>query len=138
MPPATLLVVDADPELRDALALALREEGYRLLMAGSAVEALVHLAAGPVEVVLSDDRIPGLDGKDLLQIVRERHPDAVRVVLTGHLDPVRALAAIDAGDCYRPLAKPVDPFELRVTLRLALEKLALERELRRLSARAPG
>jgi len=134
MPIATLLIVDDDPHLRDGLALALREDGHRLLMAGSAVEALAHLAGGPVDVVLADQRIPALDGKELLQIVRERHPETIRVLLAGPLDRARALAAIDQGELFRPLAKPVDPFELRVTVRLALGRLALERENRRLAA----
>ena len=133
MPVPTLLIVAADPHLRDVLALALREDGHRLLMAGSAVEALAHLAAGPVDVVLADQGIPALDGKELLQIVRERHPEAIRILLTGQPDRAWALAAIDRGDFFRPLAKPVEPFELRVAVRLALGRLALVRENRRLS-----
>ncbi|MFO0583987.1 MAG: response regulator [Anaeromyxobacter sp.] len=132
--PATLLIVDDDPSLRDRLALLLRNSGHRLLMAGNAVEALTHLAAGPVELVLADQRVPGLDGLPFLQIVRARHPGSLRVSLASHLDPDLALRAIDEGDVYGVLLKPIDAFELRVTLHHALEKLALERENRRLAS----
>ena len=76
--------------------------------------------------------MPGITGLELLDLVRDRHPDCARILLTGHADARTAVEAINRGAVYRFLLKPCDPLELQVTVHLALEQLELERENRRL------
>jgi DNA-binding NtrC family response regulator len=78
--------------------------------------------------------MPNMTGLDFLKLVRTRHPDTVRMMLTGHADMQTAIDAINHGEIYRFLTKPWDDTELKVTLFLAFEQLDLERENRRLLA----
>ncbi|HET8734820.1 MAG TPA: response regulator [Anaeromyxobacteraceae bacterium] len=127
----TLLVVDDDANLFQGLELSLRKE-YRLLSAPDASTALRLLASEPVDLVLADYRMPGMDGLAFLELVRNRFPDTVRIVLTGHVSAEVAIRAMNEAEVYRFLEKPVDRNELLVTLYLAHEKLKLDREHRRL------
>jgi DNA-binding NtrC family response regulator len=127
----SVLVVDDDVNLVQGLELALRRE-YSVFTAVDAAGAFRVLAAEPVDIVLADYRIPGMDGLEFLRIVRNRSPDTVRIVLTGHVSAEVAIRAMNEAEVYRFLEKPVDRNELLVTLYLAHEKLKLERENRRL------
>jgi DNA-binding NtrC family response regulator len=131
---ATILLVDDEPAVREGLALSLRPSGYHILEAGSGLEALAALQAGPVDVIVSDHLMPGMTGLELLAQVRDRFPDTARIMLTGHADMATAVRAINEGEIYRFLSKPCDRVELQVTVHLALERLELERENRRLLA----
>jgi DNA-binding NtrC family response regulator len=130
----TILVVDDEPGVREGLTLSLRPGGYRVLEAGSGEEALSLLRAEPVDVVVSDHVMPGMTGLELLARIRDRFPDTARIMLTGHADLATAVRAINEGEIYRFLSKPCDRMELQVTVHLALERLELERENRRLLA----
>jgi DNA-binding NtrC family response regulator len=134
MEPVTVLIVDDDESARVGLGHALRGSGYRLLFADGPRAGLECMAAESVDVVISDHLMPGTTGLEFLSTVRDRYPDAVRIMLTGHADGETAIRAINQGEIYRFLHKPCDRTELRVTLHLACEKLALERENRRLLA----
>ena len=83
-------------------------------------------------MVISDHLMPNMTGLEFLKIVRERFPDMVRLMLTGHADMQTAIDAINQGNIYRFLTKPWDDTELKVTLFLAFEQLDLERENRKL------
>ena len=134
MPRASILVVDDDDNTRHGLGLALRSSGYRVSFAASAESALELLRIEPVDVVISDHLLSGMSGLEFLKLVRDRHPDTVRIMLTGHADMDMAIKAINHGEIYRFLTKPCDRVELQVTLHLACERLELERENRRLLA----
>lgn len=134
VPRASILVVDDDDNARHGLGLSLRSGGYRVSFAANAESALELLRLEPVDVVISDHRMPGMSGLEFLKLVRDRHPDTVRIMLTGHADMEMAIKAINQGEIYRFLTKPCDRVELQVTLHLACEKLQLERENRRLLA----
>jgi DNA-binding NtrC family response regulator len=134
MEPTTLLLVDDEPNVREGLAVALRAQAYRILQAGSGDEALAVLHANRVDLIVSDHLMPRMTGLELLKLVRDRFPDTVRIMLTGHADLQTAIAAINEGEIYRFLSKPCDRVELMVTIHLALEHLELEREHRRLLA----
>jgi len=129
-----VLFVDDDEDLRDALALSLHKAGYELEFAAGPPEALEILATRPVDVVISDHLMPGMTGLAFLNLVHDRFPDTIRIMLTGHAETEMAINAINQGELYRFLTKPCDPIELKVTLHLACEKLELERENRRLLA----
>ena len=134
MRPWTLLCVDDESSILAALRRVFRTEGCRILVAGSGAEALTLLEAEKVTVVISDMRMPGMDGARLLAIVRERWPDTARVLLTGYADMDSTIQAINEGQIYRYIQKPWDEHELRLTVRQAAERQMLEQERGRLQA----
>lgn len=127
---ATILFVDDEPNVLQGLREALWKTDYRILLASGPEEALEVLLREHVDVVVSDHLMPGMTGLALLGLVRDRAPDTVRIILTGHADTALAIRAINEGEIYRFLTKPCDRTELLVTLHLACEKLQLERENR--------
>lgn len=131
-----ILIVDDEEFVLRALRRGLRDEGYTLLTCSRPTEALELLREHPVDVVLSDQLMPELTGLELLTAVRERFPDCMRVLLTGHADMQTAIDAINHGAIFRFLTKPWDDTELKVVLHMAFEQQALERENRRLLASA--
>ena len=131
---ATLLFVDDEPAILSALRRLFRPMGYRILLAESGDAALEILAREPVELVLSDMRMPGMNGAQLQQIVRERWPDVARLLLTGYADISSTIAAINQGEIQRYIAKPWDDQELLLAVREGLERARLRQENRRLLA----
>ncbi|HTP27593.1 MAG TPA: response regulator [Anaeromyxobacteraceae bacterium] len=129
-----ILFADDDEDLRRALALSLRNEGYDLEFAAGLQAAFELLATHHVDVVISDHLMPCMMGLAFLNLVHDRFPDTIRIMLTDHAEPEMAIKAIHEGELYRFLTKPCDPVELRVTLHLACERLKLERESRSLLA----
>ncbi len=127
-----ILVVDDEINICNALRRSLRKEGYEILVANEPAQGLEILKTQKVDLVLSDHLMPNMTGLEFLTIVRDRHPDTVRILLTGHADMDTAIKAINDGQVYRFLTKPWDDVELKVTLYLAFEHLDLEREHRQL------
>lgn len=121
MPDQTLLCVDDERSVLHALRRLLRNESYRLLTAPSAEEGLELLDQEPVQVVLSDNRMPGMTGPEFLHEVKKRHPDTVRMVLSGYADPYVVLESINKGEVYRFLPKPWNDEELKVAIRQCFE-----------------
>lgn len=104
-----ILCVDDEPQILEGLALNLRRH-YELETATSGVAALEILAQKPeVAVVISDMRMPGMNGATFLAQAREVAPDAVRMLLTGQADLDSAIAAINEGQIFRFLTKPCSP-----------------------------
>ena len=132
--PRRILVVDDEINICNALRRSLRKEGYDMLVANEPAQGLEILKTEKVDLVLSDHMMPNMTGLEFLSIVRDRHPNSVRVLLTGHADMDTAIKAINDGQVYRFLTKPWDDVELKVTLYLAFEHLDLEREHRQLLA----
>lgn len=131
MPP-TVLLVDDEPHVTQALKRAFHKEPYVILSAASADEALAILAREPVDVVISDELMPGMLGSEFLAMVYRTYPDTMRIMLTGHANLEAALWAINEGHVYRFLTKPCNELELRVTLRQAIQQKQLAEESRRL------
>ena len=129
-----VLIVDDEENARVGLGHSLRGQGYELQFAESALAALELLKTTPFDVVISDQRMPGMTGLELLTLVRDRHPDTVRIMLTGETALETCVEAINRGEIYRFLQKPVDRVELRTAVFLACDRLALERRNRRLLA----
>ena len=127
--PGRLLLVDDDEEAARLLAEVLSRESYSVEIALTVADALATLKKkGPFDAVLTDLRMPGASGLDLLKEVRERQPDAVVIVLTAFGDAEVTAEAIGAG-AYDFISKPYDIAALRTTLGRALERrrLAIER-----------
>ena len=132
--PATLLLVDDEPSILSALRRLLRPHGYRILTAESGAAGLALLEQEEVALIISDMRMPEMDGAAFLKRVRERWPETMRILLTGYADVTSTVAAINEGEIYRYIAKPWDDKEIVNTIREALERQRLEAENRRLTA----
>ena len=130
--PWTLLCVDDEPNILAALQRVFRGSGYRVLIAQGADEALRLLARETVQLVISDMRMPGMDGAQMLAQVRETWPAITRVLLTGHSDVAATIAAINRGEIFRYLTKPWHEQELRGAAREDFARQALLREQARL------
>jgi two-component system response regulator HydG len=131
MHPARVLVVDDEPALRFTVRSVLEDAGFEVLEAADGTAALAALDAGPVHVIVTDLRMPGLDGMGLLRAVVGR-PEAPRVVLvTAHGDERTAVEAIKAGawDYFR---KPFDIDELLAVVERAAAAHRLRTENERL------
>jgi CheY-like chemotaxis protein len=115
-----LLLVDDEERILSALRRSLRREGWTLLTAESAEEALALLEARPVDLILSDSRMPGLGGLELFERARRLRPEAARVMLTGWPESIPQ-ARLEALGVFALLAKPWDDAELKQTLRRALD-----------------
>jgi class 3 adenylate cyclase len=131
--PATLLLVDDEPRVLDSLEALLSME-HRVLRAEKPEEALRALATEPVAVVMSDQRMPGMQGTDLLARSREVAPDAVRILLTAFTDTDALVESINAAGIYHFVHKPWDPTELRLLMARAVERYRLAAERERLVA----
>jgi EAL domain-containing protein (putative c-di-GMP-specific phosphodiesterase class I)/PleD family two-component response regulator len=129
----TLLLVDDDAHILAALVRLLRRTGLTILTAADAAQALAVLARAPVDVVVSDQRMPGMSGTELLALVKRDYPDAVRVMLTGYADLGAVMAAVNQGAVYLFLTKPWDGLQLRTQLDQALRHKALADDNRRLA-----
>jgi response regulator RpfG family c-di-GMP phosphodiesterase len=95
-------------------------------------EGLKLMESEPVDLVISDMRMPEMDGAGFLAAVRERWPDTVRILLTGYADITSTVTAINKGEIYRYIAKPWDDNDVRLCIRGALERKAMQFETRRL------
>lgn len=132
--PWKILCVDDEPNIVAALRRLFRSSGYQVLTATSGAEALALLAQEPVNLIISDMRMPGMDGAQLLETVRNGWPQTTRVLLTGYADMKSTVAAINSGEVYRYVTKPWDDAELLATARQVFEQQALRREKERLQA----
>ncbi len=117
---ATILVVDDQAMVLSSLKKLLSQAPYLVLTAQSAHEALDQLERQKVEVVISDERMPGMPGSEFLSIVRERWPETVRIILTGYASVESAIKAINEGEIFRFLTKPCTSHELHAAVRAAL------------------
>jgi response regulator RpfG family c-di-GMP phosphodiesterase len=129
----TVLCVDDEPNILSSLKRTLRG-GLRVLTAGSGQQALEILQAEPVDMIISDMRMPGMDGAQLLEQAHQHWPQVIRILLTGYSDMTATVAAINRGRIFRYLNKPWDDAELQATVQQGLERLALERDKQRLEA----
>jgi two-component system, probable response regulator PhcQ len=125
----TILLVDDDGHVLDALQRTLRGEGYRLLAVTDGYRALELLAAEHVDLIISDIDMPEMDGVELIKQVRRSHPDVVRMLLTGDASLDSAVHAINDGEVHRYLTKPWDSAELRSILRDAIARIGELRAL---------
>lgn len=130
----TLLFVDDEPSILSALRRLFRQHGYRILIAEGGTAGLQILESEHVDLVISDMRMPEMDGAKFLEQVRARWPKIVRILLTGYADISSTINAINRGEIYRYISKPWDDNEIVMTVRDALERNRLEQENIRLLA----
>ena len=128
-----ILVVDDHQVIRDMLENMLSRESYTVHCADSAKEALKILSQEPIDVVISDEVMPGMTGTQFLAVVRKDYPDTIRIILTGHASLDSAMRAINEGEIYRFFTKPCNLVDLSVTIRQALQQKYLKKENKRLA-----
>jgi adenylate cyclase len=119
-----LLIVDDEEQILSALKRALRREDYEIVAAESAAAALRILDERPVDAILSDQKMPGISGVQLLAKAAQRRPDAVRMLITGWTEEIPTERLREVGICAI-VTKPWDDAKLKATLRQAL---GVERE----------
>ena len=115
----TLLLVDDEPNILNALKRLLRRENYRVLTASSGAEALEILAMQPVQVIISDQRMPEMSGIELLSKVKSLYPQTVRIILSGYSEAGTVTDAINQGAVWKYLTKPWDDETLKEEVRKA-------------------
>lgn len=129
----TLLLVDDEPGVISSLKRLLRPLRYEVLAANSGAEALELLQSAHVDVIISDMRMPNMDGAEFLSRSRSVAPDTIRILLTGYSEVEAVLRAVNEGHVYHYLHKPWDDQDLLLTVQRALEQLSLQREAERLT-----
>jgi response regulator RpfG family c-di-GMP phosphodiesterase len=117
----TLLLVDDEINVLSALTRVLRRNGRRILTATGAHEALDILARQNVQVIVSDQRMPGMDGTELLNKVQQTHPETVRMVLSGYADVDAISQGIARGAIDKFLTKPWNDEDLRQQIQDAFQ-----------------
>jgi DNA-binding NtrC family response regulator len=116
-----VLLLDDEPNVTAGIKRALHNEPWKIYTAATVGGAFDILARENVDVVVSDERMPGMSGSQFLTEVRRKYPNTIRMILSGQADLEAAVRAINEGEVYRFLLKPCNPAELRVTIRQALE-----------------
>ncbi|MBI5923771.1 MAG: response regulator [Betaproteobacteria bacterium] len=126
--PARLLLVDDEASILSSLKRLFRPHGYIFFTATSGQAGLEVLAQEPIDLVISDMRMPEMDGAQFLEQVASRWPETKRILLTGYADIAATIAAINQGKIWRYVAKPWNADEIILTVREALEhrRLVLE------------
>ncbi|OGL46453.1 MAG: hypothetical protein A2161_02440 [Candidatus Schekmanbacteria bacterium RBG_13_48_7] len=127
-----ILLVDDEPSILNALYRTLQKEKYQIMMANSGEEALNILGETTIHLIISDQKMPGLTGVDFFKIVKEKHPEIIRILLTGCSDLESAISAINYGNIYKYIAKPWDNQDLKITIQHGLEHFQLIEENRNL------
>lgn len=130
--PPTLLLVDDEENILSALRRLFRPTGYHILTAPDGMQGLEVLAKENVDLVISDMRMPGMDGAKFLEEVAKRWPDTVRILLTGYSDLTSTISAVNKGRIYCYISKPWEDNDIKLAVQNALERKFLEREKRRL------
>src|SRR4030067_3039519 len=134
----SVLLVDDEENILNALNRTFRKESYRIMTARSGLEGLSVIERERITLVLSDHRMPGMEGVEFLSEVRKKSPETIRLMLTGYADMRAVMNAINQGEVYRFITKPWDDEEIRLIVRDAIHHYDLiieNRELHSLAQR---
>lgn len=132
-PRRRLLLVDDEENILSALKRLLRTEGYEILTATTGEAGLEILAKHEVDVIVSDQRMPGMTGTEFLRRAKELHPDTVRMVLSGYAELEAITSAINDGAIYKFLSKPWEAEQLCAHIAGAFDFKEMADENRRLN-----
>jgi signal transduction histidine kinase len=125
----TILCVDDETDNVDALERLFRKK-YEVIKATSGESALELLKSHTPSLIISDQRMPGMTGVDFFKASVKRHPNAIRILLTGYTDIDSVIDAINSGQVYRYVTKPWDPVDLSNTVDKAIERFEMSEELK--------
>ncbi|MGD2127058.1 MAG: response regulator [Desulfobacteraceae bacterium] len=127
-----ILIIDEEASLTEQLQHAFSREPIVILSAPSPSEALNILTFEPVDLVVLDEKTPGVASSEFLPVVRRKYVDTLLIILTGHSRQTAAVRAMCLGKIYRFFCAPYDVLDLVTTIRQALHQKALMKESRRL------
>jgi two-component system probable response regulator PhcQ len=129
---ASILLVDDEAHVTAALSRHFAKQAYDVVTVTSAAAAQEVLAKQSVDVIVTDERMPGESGTEFLAKVRRRYPNTIRMVLSGQASLEAAVRAINEGEVYRFFLKPCNPTDLIFTIQRALEHRRLAQKSREL------
>lgn len=122
-----ILLVDDDPNVLNAYRRTLRKTFKLKTALGSEMGLKTFMEEGPFSVVISDMKMPGMNGVEFLQKVREHNPETVRIMLTGYAEFESVIAAINKGHIFRYITKPCEPDEMAEIIKAGIEHYQLVR-----------
>ncbi len=126
MPKHTLLFVDDEENILKSLKRLFLSDGYQIVTATSGTEGLSMLENnGSVNLVMSDYMMPGMKGTEFLKAVKDKYPEIIRIMLTGHNDISIVMEAVNQGAIYKFINKPWNADELKLNIKLALDQYDL-------------
>jgi putative two-component system response regulator len=125
----TLLCVDDEPDIVDSLFRSFRKD-YTVLTATSGEAAVELLKARPVDLIISDQRMPGMTGDEVLKAAKTLQPEAIRILLTGYSDLESLVKCVNEAGIYKYITKPWEPEYLKLTVARAIQHLDVERRLK--------
>jgi response regulator RpfG family c-di-GMP phosphodiesterase len=121
----TVLCVDDEQSIINSIKRLVRRENYRLLTANSGRDGLKLLSENEVQVVISDQRMPEMNGTEFLKQVKALYPDVLRIILSGYTEVDSITEAINEGSVYKFFLKPWNDHNLKLEIRQALEQYDL-------------
>jgi len=127
-----LLFVDDEVNVLNALRRVFIEENYDIHIANSAKDALAVMENEKIHLIISDHRMPGMTGAELLRQIKQLWPHTIRIMLTGHADVSSVMGAVNEGAVYKFITKPWNDDDLRLTVSLAFQQYSLLQENRKL------
>ncbi|MBM4333745.1 MAG: response regulator [Deltaproteobacteria bacterium] len=122
----TILLVDDEENILNAIKRLLRKENYEILTASSVNKALKLLEENQVHLIVSDQRMPEISGTDFLATVKENYPDVIRIILTGYMDVDAISESVNKGQTYKFLLKPWDDQTFKLEIKQALDYYDLQ------------
>jgi len=129
-----LLIIDDELEITKSIARQFRKK-YKVFSAISAKEGIEIMEKEHIQVILSDQRMPEMTGVDFFSIIKDKYPDALKLLLTGYSDIEAVIGAINEGQVFRYVTKPWNPDELDAIVKEAFEKYELITNNRQLMLR---
>ncbi len=129
-----VLFVDDEPDVLSSLSRFLRKEPYRKMFAESGLKALEILAVQPVAIIVSDLRMPEMNGLALLDKVKASFPEIERLILSATSDMDQIVDAINSGDVFRFIQKPLEPVSFKQIVRDAVDVFLLKKMILQESA----
>lgn len=117
----TVLIVDDQIEVLNMLRRLLSKD-YNIVLANNGNEALDYLKKAPVTVILSDQRMPKMDGVTFLNLAQKIRPEAIRIMITGYADIEATIGAVNQAGIYHYISKPFEPEELKSIIKKAVQK----------------
>ncbi len=121
----TVLCVDDEKIILKALKRLLRKEDYRILTASSGEEGLKVMEENDVHMVISDQRMPEMNGTEFLAALKIKYPDVIRIMLSGYTEVDSITESINKGHIYKFLLKPWNDHNLKLEIKQALEQYDL-------------
>jgi len=122
----SLLLVDDEPNVLSSLKRLFRRDGHLIYTANGGAEGLEILAQYPIDVIMSDQRMPGMTGVEFLRAAKAKYPETIRIILSGYAELQYVTEAINEGAIYRFLSKPWDDEQLREQVQKAFEHSELQ------------